>query len=93
MWDLPRPGLEPVSPSLADGFLTSVPPGKPLSSSFIWELTEAIAEGTVSQIAQRNCSEEVGEASMCVILAKGCVHASAYLDRRLLLVTRNRYPS
>ena len=30
MWDLPRPGLEPVSPSLAGGFLTTVPPGKSL---------------------------------------------------------------
>ena len=30
MWDLPRPGLEPVSPALADGFLTTAPPGKPL---------------------------------------------------------------
>ena len=30
MWDLPRPGLEPVSPALAGRFLTTVPPGKPL---------------------------------------------------------------
>ena len=29
MWDPPRPGLEPVSPALAGGFSTSVPPGKP----------------------------------------------------------------
>ena len=29
MWDLPWPGLEPVSPALADGFLTTAPPGKP----------------------------------------------------------------
>ena len=28
MWDLPGPGLEPVSPSLAGGFLTTAPPGK-----------------------------------------------------------------
>ena len=30
MWDLPRPGLEPMSPALAGGFLTTAPPGKPL---------------------------------------------------------------
>ena len=30
MWDLPGPGLEPVSPALAGGFLTTAPPGKPL---------------------------------------------------------------
>ena len=32
MWDLPRPGLEPVSPALAGRFSTTVPPGKPDSS-------------------------------------------------------------
>ena len=30
MWDLPRPGLEIVSPALAGRFSTTVPPGKPL---------------------------------------------------------------
>ena len=30
MWDLPGPGLEPMSPALAGGFLTSAPPGKPI---------------------------------------------------------------
>ena len=29
MWDLPRPGLEPVSPALAGRFLATAPPGKP----------------------------------------------------------------
>ena len=29
MWDLPGPGLEPVSPALAGGFLTTAPPEKP----------------------------------------------------------------
>ena len=28
MWDLPGPGLEPVSPALAGQFLTTAPPGK-----------------------------------------------------------------
>ena len=28
-WDPPRPGLEPVSPALADRFSTTAPPGKP----------------------------------------------------------------
>uniref|UniRef100_A0A8C0CMQ9 Cysteine--tRNA ligase, cytoplasmic n=1 Tax=Balaenoptera musculus TaxID=9771 RepID=A0A8C0CMQ9_BALMU len=35
MWDLPRPGLEPMSPALAGGFLTTAPPGKSLSWVFI----------------------------------------------------------
>ena len=29
VWDLPTPGLEPVSPALAGRFSTTVPPGKP----------------------------------------------------------------
>ena len=29
MWDLPRPGLEPVSPALAGRFSTTAQPGKP----------------------------------------------------------------
>ena len=29
MWDLPGPGLEPMSSALAGGFLTTAPPGKP----------------------------------------------------------------
>ena len=29
MWDLPRPGLEPVPPALAGRFSTTVTPGKP----------------------------------------------------------------
>ena len=28
MWDLPRPGIEPVSPALVRGFLTAGSPGK-----------------------------------------------------------------
>ena len=30
MWDLPGLELEPVSPALAGGFLTTAPPGKSL---------------------------------------------------------------
>ena len=32
MWDLHRPGLEPLSPALAGGFSTTAPPGKPFHS-------------------------------------------------------------
>ena len=43
MWDLPRPGLEPVSPALAGRFSTSAPPGKPphsfLYSFPLWFIT------------------------------------------------------
>ena len=36
MWDLPRPGLEPVSPALAGRFSTTAPPGKPKYIYFKW---------------------------------------------------------
>ena len=35
MWDLPRPGLEPVSLVLAGRFSTTAPPGKPRSPTFL----------------------------------------------------------
>ena len=34
MWDLTGPGLEPMSPALAGGFLTTAPPGKSLEALF-----------------------------------------------------------
>ena len=34
MWDLPRPGLKPVSPALAGRFSTTAPPGKPLEGFY-----------------------------------------------------------
>ena len=34
MWDLPGPGLEPMSPALAGGFPTTAPPGKPIYTGF-----------------------------------------------------------
>ena len=36
MWDLPRPGLEPVSPALAGRFSTTAPPGKPSTLVFFF---------------------------------------------------------
>ena len=53
MWDLPRPGLESVSPALAGRFSTTAPPGKPhwcvfkalsvaLGSVFLWDATYQI---------------------------------------------------
>ena len=61
MWDLPGPGLEPTSPALAGGFLTTVPPGKslndPLQSSWgasprkqspNWKIEEGAAGGDES---------------------------------------------
>ena len=40
MWDLPRPGLKPVSPALAGRLSTTAPPGKPCRTIFIIILVE-----------------------------------------------------
>ena len=37
MWDIPRPGLEPVSPALAGGFLTTATPGKSPKHLFLMQ--------------------------------------------------------
>ena len=36
MWNLPRPGTEPISPTLAGGFLTTGTPGKSYFIFFCW---------------------------------------------------------
>jgi len=36
VWDLPGPGLEPMSPALADRFFTTEPPGKPSVKVLRW---------------------------------------------------------
>ena len=46
MWDLPGPGLELVSPASAGGFLTTVPPGKPLDSILVQLLHQSILSNT-----------------------------------------------
>ena len=41
MWDLPRPGLEPVTPALAGRFSTTAPPGKPSPDFYIKDYLNA----------------------------------------------------
>ena len=43
MWDPPGPGLEPVSPALAGGFLTTVPPGKPIIPSYVQKVLHFVS--------------------------------------------------
>ena len=49
MWDLPRPGLEPVSPALADRFSTTAPPGKP-PDLFLTKLFEFISSKSCQMV-------------------------------------------
>ena len=55
MWDLPRPGLEPVSPALAGRLSTTAPPGKPPEEfklhmqARIWFLLDSVGLANYSQ--------------------------------------------
>ena len=44
MWDLPGPGVEPVSPALEGRFLTTVPPGKSLKIFLMWTTFKVFIE-------------------------------------------------
>ena len=56
MWDLPRPGLEPVSPALAGRFSTTVQPGKPL---FHFLNQETFIEPTMCQALGNSDEKEL----------------------------------
>ena len=77
MWDLPRPGLEPVSPALAGGFLTTVPPGKPLDgvslAHFIDETAKAKEGSVVRPEVTKLASLEKGPQDQILTL-----HVSAF---------------
>ena len=50
MWDLPGPGLEPASPALAGGFLTTVPPGKSRKGDFYLSFQLAALQNSDSRL-------------------------------------------
>ena len=64
-WDLPRPGLEPVSAALAGRFSTTAPPGKP---PFVFyclmnlqiRVQSACRQGAGPEILPSDCSAESG---------------------------------
>ena len=54
MWDLPRPGFEPVSPALAGRLSTTAPPGKPLKL-FFFQVTVTLTQRSESVSHQCCC--------------------------------------
>ena len=44
MWDLSGPGLKPMSPTLAGGFLTTAPPGKSLNDCSFSSWAEVVLQ-------------------------------------------------
>ena len=53
MWDLPRPGLEPVSPALAGRFSTTAPPGKPWDRLFYSRIQVNLVK--IKKMMMKNC--------------------------------------
>ena len=47
MWDLPGPGIKPLSPALAGGFLTTEPPGKSQHLVFLSGKSQQVGQGMV----------------------------------------------
>ena len=47
MWDLTRPGLEPVSPALAGRLTTTAPPGKPPDNDFKAVVAEVLQQAII----------------------------------------------
>ena len=62
VWELPGPGLEPLSPTLAGGFLTTAPPGKPYIFLFIGHLQ---TRWGVKRSSQTNLPGK-GKGSICL---------------------------
>ena len=100
MWDLPRPGLEPVSPALAGGFLTAAPPGSPRASYF-WRTSLNLSISEVSSgldssytFFGRNTKEIILYPSQCII-SGGAWYQFAPLLVMLILITwlRSGLPS
>ena len=82
MWDLPRPGLEPVSPALAGRFSTTAPPGKPpywflkiiysdrnglLREKYIYLEIASIEKILFSELILRNLSSQTGSVPLSLV--------------------------
>ena len=65
MWDLPRPGLKPVSSALAGRFLTTVPPGK--SQVYIYKLS-----------GEKDLN--IGQYNKAYIIKPGVISTSLYVN-------------
>ena len=61
MWDLPGPGLEPVSPALAGRFLTTAPLRKSLSAIIN---TNNAAMNILEYLGKRECAFKTVKASV-----------------------------
>ena len=80
MWDLPGPGLEPVSLALAGGFLTTAPPGKSLDKHLndyvvthqveIASFTYSVTQTHVSDLIHQEQTFVLSPGQACLLMQK-----------------------
>ena len=89
MWDLPRPGFEPVSPALAGRFSTTAPPGKPFS----WFFKNKFIYLFLAALGLRCCMKAFSSCvKRCGARASHCCGARA-LGARVSVVVARRLSS
>ena len=81
MWDLPGPGIEPVSPALVGVFFTTAPPGKSQVSFSTVVITNSILQ--VRKLRLREVSvpkgrEQFGGARICIQISLTVVSACLF---------------
>ena len=72
MWDLPRPGLEPVSPALAGRFSTTAPPGKPPKEGFLKAEATETNEPGVGSSGRERCTLSTLAVGICSSVSIVC---------------------
>ena len=60
MWDLPGPGIEPVSPALAGGCFTTGPPGKPQQLSSL-KTRQLLPQFSVLRLGRHSAKVDGGD--------------------------------
>ena len=95
MWDLPGPGLEPVSPALAGGFLTTGHQGSPALSSSWSSVVSFLTSGSLFHLAFSDRTLLVFDCLLSIVLSgltrfSGLILYISYLSPRIRLFLRNQ---
>ena len=89
MWDLPRPGLEPVSPALAGRFSTTAPPGKPRNAALIYRWGPLIYVDSYWSIFWCPDQSPQGGSTLCNLVAKTKFVPIWKCSHHILQITRS----
>ena len=81
MWNLPRSGIEPMSLALGGGFLTTGPPGKPSTPSFLCFLFSFTMILRFIYVAKYKCSLFILTDNMITLYEKTTIYFATSLLR------------